>query len=62
VPTCRIQWPQAWRVIASRYPPINLFDPEMIAGLQALVEHSKTTTTLKWLSSIVPIRISLLPI
>jgi hypothetical protein len=26
VPTCRIQWPQAWRVIASRYPPINLFE------------------------------------
>ena len=22
----RIDWPQAWRVIASRYPPINLFE------------------------------------
>jgi hypothetical protein len=26
VPTCRVDWPQAWRVIASRYPPINLFE------------------------------------
>jgi hypothetical protein len=26
VPTCRIDWPQAWRIIASRYPPINLFE------------------------------------
>jgi hypothetical protein len=26
VPTCRVQWSQAWRVIASRYPPINLFE------------------------------------
>jgi hypothetical protein len=26
VPTCRVEWPQAWRVIASRYPPINLFE------------------------------------
>ncbi len=24
--TCPIDWPQAWRVIASRYPPINLFE------------------------------------
>jgi RES domain len=26
VPSCRVNWPQAWRVIASRYPPINLFE------------------------------------
>jgi hypothetical protein len=26
VSTCRVEWPQAWRVIASRYPPINLFE------------------------------------
>jgi hypothetical protein len=26
VPTCRVDWPQAWRVIASRYPPVNLFE------------------------------------
>jgi RES domain len=26
VPACLIHWPQAWRVIASRYPPINLFE------------------------------------
>ena len=26
MPTIRIAWPQAWRVIASRYPPINLFE------------------------------------
>ena len=26
MPTCRVDWPQAWRVIASRYPPINLFE------------------------------------
>lgn len=24
--TCQIDWPQAWRVIASRYPPITLFE------------------------------------
>jgi hypothetical protein len=26
MPTCRIDWPQAWRVITSRYPPINLYE------------------------------------
>jgi hypothetical protein len=26
VPTSRVDWPQVWRVIASRYPPINLFE------------------------------------
>lgn len=26
MPTCHLDWPQAWRVIASRYPPINLFE------------------------------------
>jgi hypothetical protein len=26
MPTCRINWSQAWRVIASRYPPINLYE------------------------------------
>jgi hypothetical protein len=26
VPSCRVDWPQAWRVIASRYPPINLLE------------------------------------
>jgi hypothetical protein len=26
MPTCHVDWPQAWRVIASRYPPINLFE------------------------------------
>jgi hypothetical protein len=26
VPTRRIDWPQAWRIIASRYPPIQLFE------------------------------------
>jgi hypothetical protein len=26
MPSCRVDWPQAWRVIASRYPPINLFE------------------------------------
>ena len=26
MPACRIDWPQAWRIIASRYPPINLFE------------------------------------
>jgi hypothetical protein len=24
--TCHVDWPRAWRVIASRYPPINLFE------------------------------------
>ena len=26
MPTCRIDWTQAWRVITSRYPPINLYE------------------------------------
>jgi RES domain len=26
MPARRVDWPQAWRVIASRYPPINLFE------------------------------------
>lgn len=26
MPTRRINWPQAWRIIASRYPPIDLFE------------------------------------
>jgi hypothetical protein len=26
VTACRIDWPQAWRIIASRYPPIDLFE------------------------------------
>jgi hypothetical protein len=26
VPSCRVQWSHAWRVIASRYPPIRLFE------------------------------------
>ena len=26
MPTCPIYWPQAWRVISSRYPPINLYE------------------------------------
>jgi len=26
VPSCRIDWAQAWRVITSRYPPINLYE------------------------------------
>ena len=26
MPSCHVDWPQAWRVIASRYPPINLFE------------------------------------
>jgi hypothetical protein len=24
--TVRVEWPQAWRIIASRYPPIDLFE------------------------------------
>jgi hypothetical protein len=26
LPTRRVSWPQAWRVIASRYPPVDLFE------------------------------------
>ena len=26
MPTSRIVWPQAWRIVASRYPPIDLFE------------------------------------
>ncbi len=41
--TCRLDWPLAWRVIASRYPPINLFerltaDPAVWDALIALEE------------------------
>jgi hypothetical protein len=41
VPTCRVDWPQAWRIIASRYPPIRLFerltdDPAVWDALVAL--------------------------
>jgi hypothetical protein len=41
VPPCRVDWPQAWRIIASRYPPINLFerltaDPAVCDALVAL--------------------------
>jgi hypothetical protein len=41
VPTCPVDWPQAWRIIASRYPPIRLFerltdDPAVWDALLAL--------------------------
>ncbi len=41
MPTWRADWPQAWRVIASRYPPIRLFerltdDPAVWGTLLAL--------------------------
>ena len=41
MPTCRVDWPQAWRIIASRYPPIRLFerltdDPAVWDALLAL--------------------------
>lgn len=26
MPTRRVDWPQAWRIVASQYPPINLFE------------------------------------
>jgi hypothetical protein len=26
VPSRRVDWPQAWRIVASRYPPIRLFE------------------------------------
>ena len=26
MPTCRVDWPQAWRIVACRYPPIPLFE------------------------------------
>ena len=43
MPTRRIDWPRAWRIIASRYPPINLFerltsDPAVWDALIALEE------------------------
>ena len=41
MPTCRVDWPQAWRIISSRYPPIRLFerltdDPAVRDALVAL--------------------------
>lgn len=43
MPTRRVEWPQAWRIIASRYPPIRLFerltdDPGVWDALIALEE------------------------
>ena len=26
MPDLRVEWPRAWRIIASRYPPIDLFE------------------------------------
>ena len=45
MPSCRLDWPQAWRVIASRYPPINLFerltaDPAVWDALIALEQFT----------------------
>lgn len=41
MPTRHVEWPQAWRIIASRYPPIGLFerltaDPAVWEALIAL--------------------------
>ena len=41
MPSCRVDWSQAWRVIAARYPPITLFerltsDPAVWDALVAL--------------------------
>ena len=43
--TCKVAWPEAWRIIASRYPPINLFErvsskPEV---WEALIELEQAT-------------------
>jgi hypothetical protein len=43
MPTCRVEWPRAWRIIASRHPPIDLFerltpDPAVWEALIALEE------------------------
>ena len=43
--SCRVDWPQAWRVIASRYPPITLFerltaDPAVWDALIALEQRT----------------------
>jgi hypothetical protein len=45
LPSRFVSWPQAWRVIASRYPPINLFerltaDPTVWDALIALEQFS----------------------
>ena len=45
MPTRRVEWPQAWRVIASRYPPITLFerltnDPAVWEALIALEQFT----------------------
>jgi len=41
LPTSRVEWPKAWRIVASRYPPIHLFerltaDPAIWEALIAL--------------------------
>jgi RES domain-containing protein len=41
IPTTRVEWPHAWRIIPARYPPINLFerltdDPTVWEALIAL--------------------------
>ena len=43
VPSRRVVWPKAWRIIASRFPPIDLFervsdDPKVWDALIALEE------------------------
>ncbi|HEY3847802.1 MAG TPA: RES domain-containing protein, partial [Acetobacteraceae bacterium] len=43
MPTCHVDWPQAWRIIAARYPPIAFFerlsvDPAAWEALLALEE------------------------
>ena len=45
MPSCRVDWPQAWRIIASRYPPIALFerltaDPAVWDALIALEQFT----------------------
>lgn len=45
MPSVRIVWPQAWRIIASRYPPIDLFErltPDL-AVWEALVALEQLT-------------------
>lgn len=45
VATRRVQWPKAWRIIATRYPPINLFErlSDDPAVWDALIEVEQLT-------------------
>src|SRR6516162_8514382 len=45
IQVCQVEWQQTWRIIASRYPPINLFErvSPNPAVWEALIELEQLT-------------------